>query len=626
MPSSTLGLLVLVGLLVPAAADPNCADHAMEMPKPKWIWFPESVEQSQNQVRYFRQAWSLPWDPSNALLQITADDEFELRINRRKIGASKQWRDYQTYDVTRQLRRGANTLAIRARNGGGHAGVILVAKALNDAGQTEQLVTDQDWQASQDGKRWQPARVVATYPDAPWGRLPDPPSAYEHDPNEIVPDSGLRLISAMAGFMGGGIPHVDALPNVHPAKVPLYRELGLAAVAEYAYWWYLEPEPDRWDFRFSDRVHDGLAKVGLDHAVYPWFHVAPPWYQKTDRYTPLRCLEHDEEIDLCMSLWDPNATACCDRLYAAYRRHFGDRIGPIYVGIYGDFGEVMFPVAINPWWRPKCRHNHIDWWTGDRFARKDFANLCRRKYRNIDSLNKHWGSAFADFEHITYPKDEKARRWWLDFIEWRYDSMNRFTAATIRTIRKHYPKAELQILLGGGSELLYYGQDNSGLPKLSVADDVVIHSTHAGGRQMWFMAKRIATAAKHYGLKYVTEPPGKVPKEQALERLFIDAATGITTMFEYMDNIFDNAPELSRYLGLLRGDKPVCEAAVLFPTTYHRLQPIARKPGPPGAPALDGEGDLFEATHLRERGADRLQLPAVDLGVPLVHPVEITGP
>jgi len=605
MPSAAVSVSMFIAM-VPAAANPsNTSSDAARQARPQWIWFPESVTEAQNQRRYFRRSWSLPWRSEKAVLQITVDDEFELRINGRKVATGTTWRDYKTCDVTRHLRKGPNSLRIQARNHGGHAGVILVAEATGPSGQIVRLVTDERWQASRDGRTWQPARVVATYPGPPWGRLPVPSDAHEHDTSRVVPDAGLRILSAMAGFMGGGIPRADALPNVDPARVPLYRELGLRAVAEYAYWWYLEPEPGQWDWRFSDRVHEGLGKLGLGHAVYPWFHVAPPWYQKTDRYTPLRCLQHDKDIDLCMSLWDPNAPACCERLYAAYRSHFGDEVGPIFVGIYGDFGEVMFPVAINPWWRPKCKHNHIDFWTADRFARRDFVRFCRAKYGRIETLNQRWGSALARFEDITYPKDEKTPRWWLDFIEWRYESMNRFTAAALRAVRKHYPKTELHILLGGGSELLYYAQDNTGLPKLCAEYDVVVHSTHGGGREMWFMAKRIATAAKFYGLRYVTEPPGKVPPERVLERLFIDASTGVTGMFEYMHNLFENAPQLSRYLGLLRQDPPLCEAAALFCTTYHRLQPAARRPGPGAVPqklkrAFDEIHDVMDLDLLDE--------------------------
>src|SRR5208283_2207038 len=111
-----------------------------------------------------------------------------------------------------------------------------------------------------------------------------------------------------------------------------------------------------------------------------------------------------------------------------------------------------------------------DFWCGDNHARNDFQRSIKEKYRTVAKLNAVWGRTYPSFDAVDYPpaaysenvdaiSAPEARRYWLDFIQWYYDSMTKFTGEVCRIARKYFPNSLLQIPVGGGSEKLMYGQD-----------------------------------------------------------------------------------------------------------------------------------------------------------------------
>ncbi len=151
-----------------------------------WIWYPEgnpaaSVETG---TRYFRRVFGV--DPKkrirSARLEITADNEFQVRLNGRSLRGGANFHTIYDLDVKQCLKRGCNVLAVAATNGGdapNPAGLIAALQVVyeddselivstDDRWQTAREVErDADWWAST-AARWDTARKLGPAKMNPW--------------------------------------------------------------------------------------------------------------------------------------------------------------------------------------------------------------------------------------------------------------------------------------------------------------------------------------------------------------------------------------------------------------------------------------------------------------------------
>jgi len=147
-----------------------------------WIWQQGEDGKPMQGELCCRGRWTLPAEWQQALLLITADDQFELWINGVHAGASDgkadAWQRPLRLDATKLLQPGENVVAVRARNLGGDGG--LIAKlALEVGGEWIRCVTDKSWrvsasaaegwqQAGFDDAAWQPAHAIGGHGVRPW--------------------------------------------------------------------------------------------------------------------------------------------------------------------------------------------------------------------------------------------------------------------------------------------------------------------------------------------------------------------------------------------------------------------------------------------------------------------------
>lgn len=148
----------------------------------KWIWHPTA--KGNNQTVFLRRACDIDRGAqiTSAALDISADNEFVLYVNGRKIGAHDNWAELRTYDVASALQGGRNVIAIEAKNEAGPCGVLLGLNLQFADGTTKEILSDEQWLASDkreedwtaagfDDAKWVKVAVVGNYGDAPWGRL-----------------------------------------------------------------------------------------------------------------------------------------------------------------------------------------------------------------------------------------------------------------------------------------------------------------------------------------------------------------------------------------------------------------------------------------------------------------------
>src|SRR6266487_1592360 len=84
---------------------------------PHWIWHNNKGAAIQtNEVRYFRRTFTLASRPAKALLSVAADDEAVVYLNGKEVANPKDYAKPVCEEVTSELKKGQNVLAIRGHN------------------------------------------------------------------------------------------------------------------------------------------------------------------------------------------------------------------------------------------------------------------------------------------------------------------------------------------------------------------------------------------------------------------------------------------------------------------------------------------------------------------------------
>ena len=154
-------------------------DEDLSLKAAKWIWFPEGNPQQDAPAakRFFRLNFMLPEKMTQgAILRVSADDKFEVRLNGELAGGAGDWHiGKQFNDVARFLRPGVNNMAITAENlpasGLNPAGLIAALEVRFADAAPMEFVSDSAWQCSKDQATWTNALVEAAYGGGPWGQI-----------------------------------------------------------------------------------------------------------------------------------------------------------------------------------------------------------------------------------------------------------------------------------------------------------------------------------------------------------------------------------------------------------------------------------------------------------------------
>ncbi|MGQ9607099.1 MAG: glycosyl hydrolase [Thermogutta sp.] len=168
-----------------------------------WIWTDEGNPAAAVPpgFRYFRRVLELPPDTklASAWLVMTADNEFECRVNGVRVGRGSDFRRPYRMNVTRMLRPGRNLIAVEAFNGSrdpNPAGLIAALHLQFADGRSDRIVSDGAWQwingtvlgwdadPAAPGN-WKPAREAGLLGIAPWGEVTD----QDGDP-QLITDIG----------------------------------------------------------------------------------------------------------------------------------------------------------------------------------------------------------------------------------------------------------------------------------------------------------------------------------------------------------------------------------------------------------------------------------------------------
>ncbi|MGV3605479.1 MAG: GDSL-type esterase/lipase family protein [Planctomycetaceae bacterium] len=171
-----LGTLAWIGS-VASGADPAPASQ------PQWIWsIPDAATKAPAGSVYFRKGVQIEQLPEQCLVELTADNAFELFVNGRRLGRGDNFTQWYRFDATPLLVPGRNIFSVAATNGGADPAAMAAKIVIRNKGGKEQVIgTDATWKFAlkvagpwnrleMDDSDWGNASALGAYGSAaPWG-------------------------------------------------------------------------------------------------------------------------------------------------------------------------------------------------------------------------------------------------------------------------------------------------------------------------------------------------------------------------------------------------------------------------------------------------------------------------
>ena len=176
--------------------------------------------------------------------------------------------------------------------------------------------------------------------------------------------------------------------------VRLMKKAGVNTVALAIFSWdRIQPQENRWDFGWLDRIIDKLGKAGIATDLASATATAPLWlYEKHPEVLPRDKYGHQVNAGSRQS-WSPTSPVFKEYALTLCRK-LAERYGS------------------NPYVTAWHMGNEYGWNNREDYsdnALEAFRAWCRRKYGTIDALNQAWGTTFwgqemNDFDEVLIPR------------------------------------------------------------------------------------------------------------------------------------------------------------------------------------------------------------------------------
>lgn len=176
--------------------------------------------------------------------------------------------------------------------------------------------------------------------------------------------------------------------------VRLMKKAGVNTVALAIFSWdRIQPQENRWDFGWLDRIIDKLGKAGIATDLASATATAPLWlYEKHPEVLPCDKFGHPVNAGSRQS-WSPTSPVFKEYALILCRK-LAERYGA------------------NPYVTAWHMGNEYGWNNRNDYsdnALNAFRLWCRRKYGTIDALNQAWGTTFwgqemNDFDEVLIPR------------------------------------------------------------------------------------------------------------------------------------------------------------------------------------------------------------------------------
>ncbi|HEX3798697.1 MAG TPA: c-type cytochrome [Verrucomicrobiae bacterium] len=184
---------------------------------PQWIWHDNhGAKTAPGEVRYFRKEFNARSNVEKAILSCAADDHLEIYLNGKKVMDESGWAKAVSMDVTKDIHRGTNVLAIRGVNDTELAAVIVTLDLAFSKRSHETIITDTSWRSSAteeknwtqrdfDTANWTPVVSLGNVGTKPWGDVFAAPQATPADQLTLLPGFKAELIHSAQPWEGSWV-------------------------------------------------------------------------------------------------------------------------------------------------------------------------------------------------------------------------------------------------------------------------------------------------------------------------------------------------------------------------------------------------------------------------------------
>lgn len=197
------------------------------------------------------------------------------------------------------------------------------------------------------------------------------------------------------GIAFGGDYNPDQWPEeIWDDDIRLMEKAGVNTVALAIFSWdRIQPQENRWDFGWLDRIIDKLGKAGIATDLASATATAPLWlYEKHPEVLPCDKFGHPVNAGSRQS-WSPTSPVFKEYALTLCRK-LAERYGA------------------NPYVTAWHMGNEYGWNNRNDYsdnALEAFRAWCRRKYGTIDALNQAWGTTFwgqemNSFDEVLIPR------------------------------------------------------------------------------------------------------------------------------------------------------------------------------------------------------------------------------
>lgn len=166
-------VLIVLYALIPLSAHSRTVT-AEDFSGAQWIWHPDPGVRAAT----FQRSISFEQPVEEIDFYVTASEQFELRVNERMIGSSRDYRKPCEYRVPRPIARDASLITIKAGCDAGTPGLLCNMVVRFRDGQSKIIGTDSVWQcapaagsSSALNSSFVYAKPLGNFPCTPWGSL-----------------------------------------------------------------------------------------------------------------------------------------------------------------------------------------------------------------------------------------------------------------------------------------------------------------------------------------------------------------------------------------------------------------------------------------------------------------------
>lgn len=159
--------------------------------KADWVWVKDCDKIAKAS---FIKELELKSPVSAALVQVTADNGYALKVNDSLVGVDGDWKTIEKYDIAGLLKPGKNTIELIGENYDGVGGVILQGQVWMEDGSALEFATGPDWALYIDGKPREEQKVIlGKVPVVPWSNITFHPMM----PPDVVRLPAVRYINSV---------------------------------------------------------------------------------------------------------------------------------------------------------------------------------------------------------------------------------------------------------------------------------------------------------------------------------------------------------------------------------------------------------------------------------------------